>query len=204
MGISGRGEGTTARAYQGRLAATGMLVAFLSLLPVLSCGGSSPAPSTVVPPGVCLDFNAISAPASGTVVASENGATTCDRLVLDLLVTDVDDLFGAEFTLGFNPAALRYDGYDESDSILGSDGTELVVVPHQESGLIQLTIARLRASSGGIDAVGAQLLIQLDFVREADSGTSQLAFSDERLFDSDVPPQEIPGISWHGGSVTIR
>ena len=182
----------------------GMLIALTAVLPVLSCGGNGSVPASVVPPGVCLDFSAASAPLSATVVAAEGGATTCDRLALELIITDVDDVFGAEFTLAFDPAALSYDGYDESDSILGSDGTDLVVIENRQSGLIQLTISRLRASSGGMDVAGSQLLIRLDFAREADSGGSQLAFSGERVWDGGVPPGEIPGIDWFGGSVTIR
>jgi hypothetical protein len=183
-------------------AAAGTLVALLFGLPLLSCGGDSS--RSVAPPGVCIDFAPAAAPASGTVVLAEGDATTCDRLALDLIITDVNDVFGAEFRLGFDPAVLRYIGHSESGSVLASDGTSVAVFSNELGGVLQLSIVRLGAAAGGIDVAGSQLLIRLSFARETDSGASSLDFSGERIWNSALPPEQIGGVVWHGATVAIR
>ena len=167
--------------------------AFLALalaVSALSCGGSSS--GSVAPPGACLDFAPGAAPSPGTVVATEGGLTTCDRLALDLVITDVGDVFTAEFKLSFDPDVLRYDGHYESGSVLASDGAPVTVFENEQNGLLQFTITRLGASWDGIDVVGSQFLVRLNFVRELDSGGSPLSFSNERIWNSDL--DLIPGV----------
>lgn len=190
------------RADRRPAAAAGLLLALALVVPVLSCGGSSV--GAVAPPGACLDFSPAADPASGTVVASEGSITTCDRLALDLIITDVDDLFTADFRLSFDPTVLRYSSYSDSGSVLGSDGAGVTVFSNEQNGSIDLTITRMGASLDGIDVVGSQLLIRVNFVREADSGVSPLSFSNQRLWNSSWPLELIPGVAWSGGTVTIR
>lgn len=203
MTIRGRRHGTTTDAIRRRVAPAWMLFALLSLLPVLSCGGSS-APSSVTPAGACLDFVPAADPAPGTVVASEGGTTTCDRLAVDLIISDVDDLFTVDFKLNFDPDVLSYAGYDHTGSVLSSDGEPVTVIDAEQDGLVSFTITRFGALLDGIDVVGAQFLVRINFAREADSGVSPLSFSNERLWNSAFPLEQIHGVEWHGGTVTIR
>jgi hypothetical protein len=181
-----------------------MFLALLPLLPVLSCGGNSSPANTVTPPSACLEFAPAADPAPGTVVAREGGATTCDRLAVDLIIADVDDLFTVDFKLSFDPDVLRYTGYDETNSVLASDGEPVTVIDNEQDGVISFTITRFGALLGGIDVSGSQFLVRINFAREVDAGVSPLSFSNERLWNSAFPLEQIQGVEWHGGTVTIR
>lgn len=203
MRLAGRHETATRRAARPPAAAA--LLALALVVPALSCGGSHVATvDPVTPPGVCLDFSPAADPAAGTVVASEGNLTSCDRLVLDLIVTDVSDLFTADFSLSFDPAVLSYTGYSDTGSVLASDGATVTVFDDEQNGLLEVTITRMGAALGGIDVVGSQLLVRVNFDREVDAGGSSLDFSNERLWNSEWPLELIPGVVWSGGSVTIR
>jgi len=200
-----RRHGTTTNAARRRQAPAWVLLALLSSPLFFSCGGnSSTSTGSVTPPGACLDFTPAADPAPETVVASEGGATTCDRLAVDLIISDVNDLFTVDFKLAFDPDLLRYTGYDETGSVLASDGEPITVIDDVQDGLISLTITRFGASLDGIDVVGSQFLVRIDFAREAESGVSPLDFSNERLWNSAFPLELIHGVEWHGGTVTIR
>jgi len=177
-------------------------LALTFLLPALSCGGSGGSTAGVVEPAVCLEFAPDADPSPGTVVARRGGATTCDRLALDLIITDLGDVFAVDFKLGFDPAILRYDGYVATGSVLEADGAPVTVLTDVKTGLLELTIARLGAEWGGIDVVGSQFLLRVYFVRNADSGGSPLSFSGGRIWNG--AGELIPGVAWFGGSVTIR
>jgi len=179
----------------------------LGLVPALlasSCGGSRSSSGGVVEPAACLAFTPAADPAPSTVVARRGSATTCDRLALELIITDVSDLFIADFRLSFDPAVLSYAGYDKTGSVLESDGETAWVLLDEENGAIQFTISRFGSSQDGIDVVGSQLLVRIDFLREADTGVSPLSFSGERLWNSAWPLELIDGVEWFGGSVTVR
>jgi len=186
-----------------RLAKVGLgLLALATVLPALSCGGGSSSTGGVVEPAVCLEFSADAAPSSSTVVARRGDASTCDRLAFDLVITDVNDVFAADFKLSFDPTVLRFTGASDDGSVLASDGTQVALLYSENAGLLDLSIARLGASAGGIDIGGTQLLVRVSFLRLADSGGSALSFSGERVWNSQAAL--VPGVSWSGGSVTIR
>lgn len=181
-----------------------MLLGLAALLLAGSCGGSGSSSGGVVEPAACLAFTADADPSPATVVLRRGSASTCDRLVLELIITDVTDLFTADFRLSFDPAVIRYAGYDETNSVLGSDGETVRVLLDEESGAIQLTISRFGSSLDGIDVVGSRLLVRIDFLREADTGVSPLSFSGERLWNSEWPLELIGGVEWFGGTATVR
>ena len=146
------------------------LILLLPLLLLVSCGGSS---SDNGPPnggGACMDFSPAQNPASGTVASREGVPSTCDRVAVELIVTDVTDL--------------------------------AVLVNQPNDDQLVLSVTRLGGAAGGVDAVGQQRLLRLFFRRRTDAGTANVAYVQGRLFDAQVA--EIPGVSWHGGTLIVR
>lgn len=151
---------------------------------------------------VCIRFMASSAPASGTVVAREAGQA-CTVVTVELVVTDVSDVFSASFVAVFNPGLASYAGLDTGGSFLSSDGTALEVLEDVQSGRVTVGLTRL-GSSTGIDVVGSEVLVKVLFRRVADSGSGILDLQNTKLLGSETPPQEKMGIQWFGGTLLIQ
>jgi len=152
----------------------------------------------------CIRFSSATLPALGTVACVKGAGATCELLAVDLIITDVDDIFTAEFTILFDPAIANYEGTSSEGSILESDGTQLTMLANERPGEITILISRLGGVFGDIDAVGEQFLARMYFSKAADNGSSTLVFGTARLFSSQFPPEIIPDIEWSGGTLLIR
>ena len=182
------------------------MFAAVAVLLVLSlgpgCGGDDSSPGSVIPPGTCVDFTAAAAPAAGTVVARKNPTSSCDVLGIDLVVTDVSDIFAIELTVEYDQAVVSYDGVGTSGSLLSSDGAGLEVIDGGVGGRTSVSISRFGVVTG-VDAVGSHVLATLIFRRPGAAGVSNLTVSSAVLFDSDAPPLPIAA-QWFGGTFTVR
>jgi hypothetical protein len=178
------------------------------LLLAAGCGGGgSNGGGGVIPDPACLEFNASNSPASGEVAAREAVGSTCDRIVVELIITDVNDIFGFQIDFTYDDSVVSYDGFSTSGSILVNDGATLLVVTDPDPATVPFSISAARpgAASGSVDATGQHRLIRVFFRRLVESGTSSLAFTEGRLFNVDPPPDnEIPGIPFHGGTFVVR
>lgn len=177
------------------------IVAFLGLLlPLapLSCHHSDDA--------VCLEFSAATAPSPGSVTCREGEDATCELIAVDVIITDVLDMFTVDFAMTFDPVLAVYEGFNADGSILSSDGTDVTVFEDYDpaQGKITVTMARLGLDSGGIDAIGERFLLRLYFRKLAETGSCPLAFTTTRIFSGVFPPAIIDGLEWSGGTLLIR
>ncbi len=170
----------------------------LSVLPALGCGGSGGA---AAPP-----INFVYAPATGaspSVTTDLGAASDSSVAVIEIYVTDVFDVFGANFTLNFDTAVVAYTGFDVVGSHLASDGEAVEpVVDQTQPG--EVTVGLTRLASTGIDFSGRQFLIRIRFLRKTTAGTTALAFASNDLLNSMTPPQPIPGVQWFGGTFQVN
>jgi hypothetical protein len=180
-----------------------VLTFLLPLLLLVSCGGSSSDDNGPPNGGACINFTPSQSPASDTVASREGVPSSCDRIAIELIVTDVNDIFAADFTMSFDSATATYDGYDTSGSILTSDGTQVTALVNQPNNdQLVLSVTRLGGAAGGVDAVGQHRLLRLYFRRRTTAGTANVTYVLGRLFDDQV--QEIQGVTWHGGTLVVR
>jgi hypothetical protein len=180
--------------------------AFILVTLAVSCGcGGGGGGGGTVQPSVCVEFTAASAPAAGLVVARSATQSTCDVLVLDVVVTDVTDVFAADLEVGYDNAVLRYDGHVDTASFLGSDGAVVETIGPQSDATGSFTVGITRVNvTTGIDVTTPAVLIQLRFRRVAQSGSGSVSFPDGSLLGSEEPPVEKPGLTWRGGTATVR
>lgn len=157
---------------------------------------------------LCVVFASASAPGSGTVVVQQDAsASVCQMVVVELWVTDVDDLFGAAFTVNFDPGAVEYvDGsLSTAGSILGTGGGGSAVISDLDDstpGELIVGISRTAPAAAIPSIPGTELLCRMTFRAVGDSGVSALTFADERLLDDSGPPLTVPA-TWSGGEFTI-
>ena len=164
------------------------------------CGGGGSSPPVVNP--ICISFQPGGAADPQTVSVRQAAESTCNMLVVDLVVTDVNDLFAASFTATYDPAIATYAGHSLTNSELTFDGSMVQVLEADTPPDVALGLTRLAMT--GVDVAGSGILVKLMFQRVADSGNATLTFSMERLLDDQAPPVEIPMITWTGGTMMVN
>jgi hypothetical protein len=154
----------------------------------------------------CIRFASSTPPAPGSVACVQASESTCELLAVDLIISDVDDLFTVEFTFQFDPEVVNYEGVSVEGSLMSSDGTQITTLEDAEPGDVTVTISRLGAGFGGIDAEGERFLARLYFSKLTDEGSSALFFSDTLMFaipEGQFFPVLIQGVVWSGGTLLI-
>jgi hypothetical protein len=167
----------------------------------LSCGGGSDG-GGIVPAAACIDFTAAAAPVANSVATRRSAGTTCELVQLELVVTDVDEVFGLSFIVGFDPAVASYDGMSTAGSLLASDGAGLEVL--EDVGPSQVTLAVSRFALTGVDAQGSQRLLTLRFRKAGQSGSAPLVYVDPKLLVNGTPPQTKTDVTWSAGTLRLR
>jgi len=152
----------------------------------------------------CLDFNPFAVPDPLTVTAAEGLGSTCDVAVVDLIVTDVSNLYAASFDVNYDATRVSLVTVATTNSALGSDGAPLLrQVTQVGTGQIHVAITRSLPATMGVDVVGGATLATLTFLRAGTSGMTAMTFTDADLLDPSTPPQPLPGILFSGGSFAI-
>jgi hypothetical protein len=181
----------------------------VALFLLLSLSGAVGCSSDDDDASVCIGFSTTETPQAGRVVARPGAGSSCGTAEVELVVTGVTDIYAFGATLVYEANLVTFVGIEEEGSLLISDGVEVIPLTGGSTGSIEISVSRkLDAanpdSETGIDAVaGNDLLIRLLFAPRA-GGTATLAFENTELLGSEQPPVSKPGITWVGGSLTVR
>jgi len=184
-------------------------VALLALLP-LACGGSSGGGGVVNPPTSCVFFGD-GVPATSGEVVSQSGGSTCSEVAVELMITDVSEVFAIDFTVNYDPGLFTFEGVDTAGSLLTSDGASVSVLEGDPDGSVLVGVARLNPAAGVSASGGTFRLLTLRFGRNANSGNGAVTFTNPKVLDSgDLtatpprPPTPVPNIDWSGGTLRIE
>ena len=151
----------------------------------------------------CVEFAPAAVPAPQTVTAIEGQGVSCDVAVVDLVVTDVNDLFASSFDVTFDATRVVLVTVSTTNSVLTSDGAPVLrQVTTIGTGHVHVALTRSQVATG-VDVVGGGTLATITFLRTGTGGTSPFALSDAELLDPSTPPAPIPGISFRGGTFQI-
>lgn len=186
-----------------------MSCALVTLLVTLGCGGGGSGGGDdnggVTPTATCISFSAGAGPASGTATSAKGAGSVCTTVIVEVLLTDVNDVFTVSFDAVFDPDTARYDGFSVAGSHLSSDGAALQVIETTATGQVSLGITRSNPATG-INFAGSQTVVKLMFVKASgvDEGdTASLTFSNTHVLGSEQPPVEKAGITWSGGTLSV-
>jgi hypothetical protein len=151
-------------------------------------------------PRIVATFVPDTAPTAGSVTMAEGGESG-DLVTVEILVSGVDDLFGADFDVTFDAALVDYvDG--EPAALLGTQ--PIATVATQSPGHLVIGAAR-HGSEGSVDVDAPAALMRLTF-RALAEGSSPVAFGDADLLPPPIPggPGTIGNVTWHGGTVVAN
>jgi hypothetical protein len=143
--------------------------------------------------------------------------------MLNMMVTDVDNLFGGGGLLRFPTNLMNYAGISSSGSILVEAGIAVEVAGDrpcpdgaddwcrllgQSIGEVSIGISRFSGVAPGVNVgVAPERLLQLSFTKGTGRGTTSVSFpSDTNLFNDQIPPNNVilPAPAWIGGTVTVN
>ena len=124
-------------------------------------------------------------------------------VAVDVVVTDVADVFASSFTLNYDASLARFESSSTSGSLLASDGTTVQVLEDSQTGSVTIGLTRLGVANG-VNAIGTQLQVTPMFSSVADAGDAGIAFSNETILGSETPPVDKAGVNWVGGTLVVR
>lgn len=145
---------------------------------------------------LCLGLSApvLSQAAQVSISASPTPTQVGQNFGVDVRIDDVQDLYGFQFSLGFDPAVLRVAGSSEGDflSSAGSTVSDPGTIDN-DAGVLSYAYAVLVGPIPG--ASGSGVLLHVDFTAVA-AGTTALTFGDVLFLDSqvaDIAVTVVPG-----------
>lgn len=175
-----------------------------------SCGGGGG--SSPVPPGLVASFVALADPPSSGSLTLQPGSTSGASFNVRVAATEIDDFFGAAFTINFPSDSVQFVSSDSTGSFL-RDGCaspcSIVSFDAKVSAPGQVRVVATRLDAGtnsGIDVVGTRDLVILRFVAtdEVTGGSIDFDLTNREVRSSVQPPPEGQPITatWTGGEVS--
>jgi len=174
---------------------TGLVVALIVI--GTACGGGSG--GGVIEQGFSAGFTAAEpTPGQDTIAAAENGSSGA-LVTVAITLTDTSGVYGADFDLSYD--ADMADWVGSSAGSLLEQGGQTPFYDVQEPTPGQLVVVATRQGAvPGADATGTVTIIELTFAVE-EVGSSSISYQANIVWDDQLPPQPISGISWFGGSL---
>ena len=157
-------------------------------------------------------FTAHDTAPSAQTLSMAPGTAGADTFQVRVLVTDFEGFFGAAFRVAFDPTVARFDGFSAAGSFIEGVGIATdfrAVADPGDAGLILVNATR-QGQFAGVDAVGSQLLITLNFTATGATAGSPFSFDSAttRLVTTcPAPPAactDVPeaNLTWSGGTLT--
>lgn len=143
---------------------------------------------------------------SSNTTAMAPASSAGDTVTVAVNVTGTNGISSAGMDVTFDPAKVEWDPVDWSAGDVfppcgGQLGDTLCLVSSPEPGRIVISLAPTGHPPPSIDVSGTGTLVHLVF-RATEVGNSSLGFENMALFDSSVT--EIPGVTWHGGTLVAN
>lgn len=174
------------------------IFALLGMSLSFSCGGGGGG-ADVVAPSLVASFAADKDSPDLLDVTLQRRSQSGDSFTVDVVITDVNDVFTVSFDLVYDGTLLDYLNYTERD-FLNEGGTVLTsFLVSEQSDRIIVGASRL-GQVGGVNASGDEVLMSIAF-RVKKRGSSPVTFENNDIINSSGPPP-IQGIEWFGGTAS--
>lgn len=153
---------------------------------------------------LCIEFTAASQANAGAVTSRLGAESVCVAATIEIIATDIDDLFSFESLVTYDPEVVSFAGWSTVNSVLESDGADVAVLL-QEQVLGELLIGVTRVSDVGISFDDTQVVIELFFTlwaAAADSGA--ITVEEPCLLSNGEPPVPMNAVACSGGTIAVR
>ena len=173
---------------------------FCLLLVVSACGGGG-SDAVINDPGGTLSASfAPNQPNPGNLAtAMAPGGSSGALMTVAVVVANTNDVYGAALVVTFDPAKASYQGWTHGTLLETGGQSPTYQVDASVPGTVIVGATR-NGNVVGVDVSGVRGLINLTF-RVTAAGTSAVDFDipSSVLYNSNAPPEPIPGVVFSGG-----
>jgi len=165
----------------------------------VACGGGGSG-SNVVTSNLTPSFVSDPTDGGGGLVSMTEDSVAGDVITIGILVRNAEEIYGAAFDLTYDPAMAAYQGWAPGTLLEQGGNRPNYTVDAPRAGTVVVGASR----TGNVPGVkaGGRTLIRLTF-KVLQPGNARLSFRSASLTDNRIPPEEIPGLSWFGGSLVV-
>lgn len=175
----------------------------LGLFAMVACGGGGGGGDDVTRGGssnILAGFSAaMPNPGPDTVSLTEQSAAG-DLVTVRVRVTDSSDIYGAAFDLAYDASEMEYVSWTAGTLLEQGGQSPNYTVQASQPGRVVVGVSRI-GNVGGASTTGNRPIIHIVF-RVTRLGDTTVFVQNGSLSDNQLPPQDIPGISWFGGYAT--
>ena len=182
-----------------------LILSFGSLL--AGCGGGSGGADAVIGGGggsstLAPSFNSSQTNPAPDMVSMASVVVLGDELTVSVDVTETDRIASASLEVTFDPAYVEFVDWSCGELLPPCGAGTLAALSDESPGRLVFGLAKIFADTGE-DAFGTETLLRFTF-RAVQAGASPLGFDSDSsaLLDPDLI--DIPGITWHGGTIVIN
>jgi hypothetical protein len=167
-----------------------------------ACGGGGGSDGGTVGGGsqspISAAFTADEPQPPSNSVAMAQGSKSGDLVTVRVNVVGVSGVYGTAFDVTYDSTKADYVSWSAGTLLEQGGNTPNYTVTVPSAGTV--VVGASRTGSTGVTASG-QAIVNLTFRVKA-TGTFPVTIQNSVLYDSQNPPQPLPGITWYAGSLT--
>lgn len=183
---------------QGRKA----LVLLIAAAALIGCGGGSGGGEDVTGGGgttVSADFIADQPSPPPSTVALEKGPNSSNLVSVRVDATGVSNIYGAAFELAFDGNLAEYVGFTPGSFFEQGGHVPTYQVSSPGAGEVVVGVTR-NGNVAGVSTTSSKAMVNLTF-RVKVAGSGAVAVQNAVLYDAQIQPQPVSGITWEAGTL---
>jgi hypothetical protein len=179
------------------------LLLLVAAAALVGCGGGSGGDGDAVGGGgttVSADFIADQPSPPASTVSLQRGATSSNLVTVRVDATGVSNIYGAAFDLAFDGNLAEYVGFTHGSFFEQGATTEPnYTVNSPASGQLVVAVSRT-GNVPGVSTTASKAIVNLTF-RVKVAGSGAITVPDATLYDAQIQPQPVSGITWEAGTL---
>jgi len=179
------------------------LLLLIAAAALIGCGGGGGGDEDPVGGGgttVAADFVADQPSPPAATVTLQKGATSSNMVTVRVDATGVSNIYGAAFELAFDGTLAEYVGFTHGSFFeQGASVQPNYTVNSPAAGQLVVGVTRT-GNAPGVSTTGSKTIVNLTF-RVKVAGSGGVTVPDAVLYDAQIQPQPVSGISWEAGTL---
>jgi hypothetical protein len=179
------------------------LLLLIAAAALIGCGGGSGGDGDALGGGgttVSADFVADQPSPPASTVTLQRGATSSNLVTVRVDATGVSNIYGAAFELAFDGNLAEYVGFTSGSFFEQGATTEPnYTVSSPAAGQLVVAVSRT-GNAPGVSTTASKGIVNLTF-RVKVAGSGAVTVPDAVLYDAQIQPQPVSGITWEAGTL---
>ena len=178
------------------------LLLLIAAAALIGCGGGGGGDEDPVGGGgttVAADFVADQPSPPASTVSMQKGPASSNLVTVKVDATGVSNIYGAAFELAFDGNLAEYTGFTYGTFFEQGGNNPNYTVSSPAPGQIVVGVTRT-GNVPGVGTTASKTMVNLTF-RVKVAGSGGVTVPDAVLYDAQIQPQPVSGISWEAGTL---